>query len=170
MIWHDTNKRIKNTWSLLSFSRFLISHYMITFADWKKMHKMRVVSEVLFGANEDHTPKDSTLASSEKLLQVEGKVSAIHGFIKGGTCSQARVLAEACCCSQGTDVIIDDFSVFLDMERCKNWAHKIFSPKYLTIWRLVLLAFSQSTACLTPELHPELLSEGVEDQLNWFMT
>ena len=64
---------------------------------------------------------------------VEGKVSVIHGFIKGGTCSQARVLAEACCCSQGTDVIIDDFSVFLDMERCKNWAHKIFSPKYLTI-------------------------------------
>lgn len=62
------------------------------------MHKMRVVSEVLFGANEDHTPKDSTLASSEKLLQVEGKVSVTCDFSQGGVvCSQAHISIESCC-------------------------------------------------------------------------
>ena len=34
-----------------------------------------------------------------------------------------------------------DFSVFLDMKRNKNWAHKINSWKYLTSWRLTLLVF-----------------------------
>ena len=29
------------------------------------------------------------------------------------------------------------------MKRCKNWAHKIFSWKYLTIWRLVLPVFPE---------------------------
>ena len=33
-----------------------------------------------------------------------------------------------------------DFSAFLDMRRCKNWAHKI-SWKYLTLWRPVLPVF-----------------------------
>ena len=33
------------------------------------MHNVRVVSEVLFGANEDCSPGDSTSDSSEKLLQ-----------------------------------------------------------------------------------------------------
>jgi len=31
-----------------------------------------------------------------------------------------------------------DFSAFLDIRRHKNWAHKISSWKYLTIWRPVL--------------------------------
>ena len=29
--------------------------------------------------------------------------------------------------SQGADVTLHDCSAFLDMRRCKNWAHKIFS-------------------------------------------
>ena len=33
-----------------------------------------------------------------------------------------------------------DFSAFLDLGRCENWAHKI-SWKYLTIWRPVRPAF-----------------------------
>ena len=37
----------------------------------------------------------------------------------------------------------EGFSAFLDMKRCKNWAHKIFSRKYLTIWRSVLPVFSE---------------------------
>ena len=34
-----------------------------------------------------------------------------------------------------------EFSAFIDLRRCKNWAHKISSGKYLTLQRPVLLAF-----------------------------
>ena len=37
---------------------------------------------------------------------------------------------------------------------------KIFTWKHLTLWRPVLLGFSQSTECLISYLHPELLSRG----------
>ena len=37
-----------------------------------------------------------------------------------------------------------DFSAFLDMRRYKNWAHKIGSWKYLTIWRPVLPVFPRA--------------------------
>ena len=37
-----------------------------------------------------------------------------------------------------------DFSAFLDMRRCMNWTHKIFSSKYLTIWRPVLPVFPRT--------------------------
>ena len=55
---------------------------------------------------------------------------------------------------------------FLDMRRCKIWARKISSWKYLLIpiCRPVLLV-SQSTERLIPDLHPELQSECVEGQL-----
>ena len=33
------------------------------------------------------------------------------------------------------------WSAFLDMKRCKNWAHKIISWKYITSKRTVLLVF-----------------------------
>lgn len=36
---------------------------------------------------------------------------------------------------------INEFSAFLDMKRCNNWAHKIFFCKYLTIWRRALPVF-----------------------------
>ena len=35
------------------------------------------------------------------------------------------------------------FSAFLDMSRCKNWAHKIGSWKYLTLWRSVVSVFPE---------------------------
>ena len=45
------------------------------------------------------------------------------------------------------------------MRRYKNWAHKIVSWKYLTIWRFVLLFFPREHI---PDLHPELLSGCAE--------
>ena len=45
-------------------------------------------------------------------------------------------------------------------EDARIWAHKIFTWKHLTIWRPVLLGFSQSTECLISDLHPELLSRS----------
>ena len=43
----------------------------------------------------------------------------------------------------------------------------IKSPYYL---KACSASFSQSTVCLLPDLHPELLSEGVEgQQLQWLI-
>ena len=55
-----------------------------------------------------------------------------------------------------------DFGTFLALRRCKNWAQKIFSGKYLCEGPFCHLP--QSTECLIPALHPELLSWGVEGQ------
>ena len=38
-------------------------------------------------------------------------------------------------------LVMKDFSAFLGMRKCETWAHKIFSWKYLTTWRLVLPVF-----------------------------
>ena len=53
------------------------------------------------------------------------------------------------------DVTAKDFSVFLDMRRCKNGAHKIFSWEHLTIWRSLLPIFprSQSDSFLISRLN-----------------
>lgn len=47
-----------------------------------------------------------------------------------------------------------DFSAFLDMRSCKNWAPKIFSWKSLTLWRPVLPVFprAQSASFLVSSL------------------
>ena len=37
-----------------------------------------------------------------------------------------------------------NFSAFLDMRSYKNWNHKIFSWKYLTIWRPILPVFPRA--------------------------
>ena len=50
----------------------------------------------------------------------KGKVSIyIYDFREGGQgkCSQAHILAKACCWSREADVAINDFSAFLDMRR-----------------------------------------------------
>ena len=56
--------------------------------------------------------------------EVGVKVSVIYDVSEGGTCTQAHILAEACCQSRGADVTINDFSAFIDMRKCKSWAHK----------------------------------------------
>ena len=45
--------------------------------------------------------------------------------------------------SRGADVTLHDFSAFLGMRRCKNWARKVFSWKYLTLWRPLLPVFPE---------------------------
>ena len=78
------------------------------------------------GQDEDYTVGDSTL---EKLLQRgrgEGKYICDFGK-EGSTCNQACIFPEGFCWSQGTVIIMKDFSAFLDMQRYKNWAHKINS-------------------------------------------
>ena len=54
----------------------------------------------------------------------------------GGTWNQAHILQNAAISLLkfgAADISMNDFGVFLDMRRCKNWAYKIFSWKYLTI-------------------------------------
>ena len=56
-----------------------------------------------------------------------------------------------------------DCSAFQDMRRYKNWAHKICSWEYLTLWRPVL-PVSQSTECLVSALHPQFFQGVVGGQ------
>ena len=60
------------------------------------------------------------------------------------------------CWSWGTVITLKDFSAFLHMRRYQNWAHKIGSWKYLTIWTPVLPAFpwAQSASFLLSTLNP----------------
>ena len=75
------------------------------------------------------------------MILVKGEVHAIKHIFWGGTWNQAHILQNAAISLLkfgGADISMNDFSVFLDMKRCKNWAYKIFSWKYLTIWRPIL--------------------------------
>ena len=56
-----------------------------------------------------------------------------------------------------------DFSAFVDRRRCKNWAHKISSQKYLTNLKTCPANFSPSTERLI-SAHSELLSGDSEGQ------
>ena len=60
-------------------------------------------------------------------------------------------------------------SVFLDMKRYKNWAHKINSWEYL--FEDLSCQFPGSTECLISALHPELLQDVLEvtsSSSTWF--
>ena len=58
----------------------------------------------------------------------EGEIHAMkHFFQKASACLVKSSLV------MRNSVTMKDFSGFLDMRRCKNWAHKIFSRKCLTI-------------------------------------
>ena len=58
--------------------------------------------------------------------EVGGKVSIYVILVKGEYMqSSTYFFAEGFCQSQGTVVTMKDFSIFLDMRRYKNWAHKI---------------------------------------------
>ena len=85
--------------------------------------------------NEDYSPGDSISDSTKKLFQRGiGESQYIHvTLVKGNTCNEARIFCSFLLVSirllqsQGADITMKDFSAFLDMKRCKNWAHKIFS-------------------------------------------
>ena len=89
------------------------------------------------GQNEGYSPGNSISASSEKLLQRGRKESQyIRDFSEEGLHAIRHIFfAEGFC---ELWVTMKDFSAFLGMRNCKNWAHKIGSWKYLTMWRPVL--------------------------------
>ena len=64
-------------------------------------------------------------------------------YMKPGTYSSRRFLlvSWSSCWSWGTVISMTDFTDCLDMGRYMNWAPKIGSWEYLTIWRPVLPVF-----------------------------
>ena len=102
--------------------------------------------------------------------EVGGRSVLYISIMKGDTCSEARILAEGCCLSRGADVSVNDFSAFLDMRRYKNLDLKNLL-KIFNYLKICSASFSQSTACLIPDLHPEFFSGCVEGQrLQWLAT
>ena len=75
--------------------------------------------------------------------EVGGMLVYLWFWWRGSLCNQACIFAEGFCSSRGADVTMKEFSAFLDTRRCTNWAYKISSWKYLTIWRPVLPVFPE---------------------------
>ena len=65
------------------------------------------------------------------------------------TWNQAHIFCKRFLLVTGSSCHMKNFNVFLDVRRCKNWAHRISSWKYLTTWRPVLP--------VSPRAQPELL-------------
>ena len=101
-----------------AFSFCLLPPSLPCFYRLKERPSMRAVSYVLLGQNEDYSLGDRISDRSEKLLQrgtsawltvlfsylwkkfsvlLRDKVSVIHDFSEGVTCSHAHILAEVCC-------------------------------------------------------------------------
>ena len=86
-------------------------------------------------------------------------------LVKSDTCSQAHILGKACCQSQGTEVTNNDFSAVQlqgDTHTHRNGLIKSFENIYLKACSIsfcfCFCFFPQSTECLIPDLHPEVLS------------
>lgn len=100
-----------------------------------KMHDMRIVSYILFGAKWGlFSSRDSILYGSENYSQeVGGKPAHTWFWWRGSTCNQAHIFfAEGFCWSWGAIITMKDFSAFLGMRKWKNWVHKISSWKNLS--------------------------------------
>ena len=131
-IWLFQGPHISGIIQCLSFCVWLIS--LVDKNSWELCVKFYL------GQNEDCSLRASERALRNCSKEVGGEVSVICDFSEG-VCVQSHMLADAGCWSQGADVTINDFSAFPNMRKCKNWAHKFFSWKYLTIWRPVLPVF-----------------------------
>ena len=123
----------------------------------------------IWGQNEDCGLGDSISENSEKLLQ-RGRGRWVYTWFweRGSTHNQTHIFAEGL-----LRVTISHkrqtppWRNLVRRRRCKNWAPKISSWKYLTIWRPVLPV---SLEHLISVLHPELLSGGAEgQQLQWLL-
>ena len=68
----------------------------------------------------------------------EGEIHAMKHFFQKASASIVKSSLV-----KRNSVTMKDFSGFLDMRRCKNWAHKISSWEYLTIWRPVQPLFPE---------------------------
>ena len=83
------------------------------------------------------------------------------------------------CSSRGADITVKDFTAFLDVRRCKNWAHKISSwkcrtanlsasfsqsPKYLTLgrrsWWWVMRSTQERQRNFSPPPHSPVSFQG----------
>ena len=68
------------------------------------------------------------------------------------------------CSSQGAYLPMKDFSAFLDVRRCKNWAHKNQLLKRPNALKTCSARYSSSAEAPIPGLHPELPSGDVKGQ------
>ena len=70
------------------------------------------------------------------------------------------------CSSQGAYLPMKDFSAFLDVRRCKNWAHKNQLLKRPNALKTCPASPHPppSIDCFFSALHPELLSGDIEGQ------
>lgn len=84
----------------------------------KNMHHIAAVSQVY-----SVSYWDSSLGVSFSQLwgTVLKRYQYICDFYEGVPAASRNILVEGCCWSQGTDVLVNGFSAFLRMGRCKNW-------------------------------------------------
>ena len=82
---------------------------------------MRAVSfSFIWGLTEDYSPGDRLSESSEQLLRRGGEQVSTYVILEKGVCNQAHILVENYCWSQGTVILVNDFSAFLSMGRCRK--------------------------------------------------
>ena len=77
-----------------------------------------------------------------------------------GEACMFAILAKGACAFKHTSqqmVAANGFDAFVIMERARNWVHKIFSWKYLSIWGPVLQVFPGHRVPHI-DLHPEFYS------------
>lgn len=134
------------------------------------MYHLRVV--FYWGQNNigDYSLEDRISDNSEELFQRKaGRRSVLDMIlVKWGTCSQAHILADACCSSRKADVILssNDFHAFLDMVICKKIGFIKYSPEN-THLKACSASSPQSAECLLPEF----LSGCIEgQQLQWLVS
>ena len=90
--------------------------------------------------------------------EVGGKVSVIYMIVKwsegGRVCAVKHIFfGRALVLSWGADVTINDFSAFLGMGRCKNWAHKS-SPENTSLKTCSVFPSAQSISFFISTLNP----------------
>ena len=78
-------------------------------------------------------------------------------FLTGKSHGQRSVVGYSPWGCRESDMTERLYFTSLDMRRCKDWAHKISSWKYLTSEDL-FCQFSQRTEGLIPDLHPEFFA------------
>ena len=103
------------------------------------------------GQNEDCSPGDTTSDNWESSPKGKGKAGIYVILVKGEYVQSSTYFYKSFllvlwsfCLSWETVITMKNFSAFLDIRRCKNWAHWINSWKYLTIWRPVLPVFPRA--------------------------
>ena len=101
----------------------------LMFSTEKNVQREKLRVKFYLGQNEDFSLGGSISDSSEKLLhRGRGKISIYVILMKGrDTSSRAHILQNVAASLVKVAASHEDFSAFLDMRRCKNWDHKIFS-------------------------------------------